>query len=369
MVITVMAEPGARRNGYLGFGQQLFGKLQRAHFFVGFRNLRPHIHGRLGNIDIPSRRVQARAQHVAAILVGLPHVFHALLRAFERDDRRHLYRREGAVVVIALHTAQRIDQIAVADHVTHAPTGHVVAFRHGEKFHRHLFGARHLKDRRRLVIVKHDVGVRQIMHHVNIVLARNRDQPLEKREIDALRRRVAREIHDQHFRLGIAVADGLFQLVEEIDIHLHRHVAYVRARDHRPVNMNRVTRVRHQHHVAALECRQRQMRDAFLGTDGDNGFGIRIKLHVVTRLIPVADRLAQPVDAFRHRIAVRVRALDRLDQLIDDMLRRRAIGIAHAEVDHIFAAPPRRELQFAGDVKHIRRQPFDAGKFFHEQLL
>ena len=60
-----------------------------------------------------------------------------------------------------------------------------------------------------------------------------------------------------------------------------------------------------------------------------------------------------------------VGALHGLDQLLDDVARRGLVGIAHAEVDHVLAAPARGELQLAGDVEDVRRQALDAGKFFH----
>jgi hypothetical protein len=42
---------------------------------------------------------------------------------------------------------------------------------------------------------------------------------------------------------------------------------------------------------------------------------------------------------------VRSRFVNRLDQLIDDMLRRRHIGIAHAEIHDIRATGTGRRLQ------------------------
>ena len=113
---------------------------------------------------------------------------------------------------------------------------------------------------------------------------------------------------------------------------------------------------------------QRQVRDAFLGADGDDRLGIGIQVDVVARLVPVADRLAQPEDALGHRIAVRVGALHRLDQLVHDMPWRGLIGIAHAEVDDVLAALARRDLQLAGDVEDVRRQPFDPRKLLHESI-
>jgi hypothetical protein len=75
------------------------------------------------------------------------------------------------------------------------------------------------------------------------------------------------------------------------------------------------------------------------------------KLDVVAALVPVADRLAQARDALGDRIAVRVFAQRRLDQLVGDVLRRRAVGIAHAHVDDVLATPARGHLQLAVMLK------------------
>jgi len=93
--------------------------------------------------------------------------------------------------------------------------------------------------------------------------------------------------------------------------------------------------------------------------------GVGVELDAETPLIPVADRAAQPRDAFGYRIAVRVGPLHALDQLVDDVPRRGPVGIAHAEVDDVLAAATRCELQLAGDVENVRRQARDAGEFFH----
>ena len=41
-----------------------------------------------------------------------------------------------------------------------------------------------------------------------------------------------------------------------------------------------------------------------------------------------------------------IAALDGLDQLVDDVPGRRTVGIAHAEIDDVFAAAARRHLEF-----------------------
>jgi hypothetical protein len=65
------------------------------------------------------------------------------------------------------------------------------------------------------------------------------------------------------------------KLGEEIDARRQRHRADVGAGDHRAVDVDRVARVGHQHRVAAIQRGQHQVRQAFLGADGDDGFACR----------------------------------------------------------------------------------------------
>ena len=46
----------------------------------------------------------------------------------------------------------------------------------------------------------------------------------------------------------------------------------------------------------------------------------------------------------------------RIPQLIDNMLRRRLVRIAHAEIDNIFTTSAGSLLQLADDIENIRRQ-------------
>ena len=100
--------------------------------------------------------------------------------------------------------------------------GHVVALRHGEEFDRDLARAGHLHDRRRLPAVEADVGVGEVVHDVDAVLAGERDDLLEERQLDALRGRIRREVHDQHLRLRERELDRALELGEEIDVRRQR---------------------------------------------------------------------------------------------------------------------------------------------------
>jgi hypothetical protein len=159
--------------------------------------------------------VQPLGEHVAPPLIGLAHVFDALLRAFEGDHRRHLDRREGAVVVIALDAHQRPAQLFVADHVADPPAGHVVALGHGEELDRDLARARDLQDRRCLIAVEDDIGVGQVMDHQNVVLPGQRDDALEEFEVYAAGGRIARKAENHHLRFRRRLDDAALQLGEK----------------------------------------------------------------------------------------------------------------------------------------------------------
>ena len=164
------------------------------------------------------------------------------------------------------------------------------------------------------------------------------------------------------FGFGKLIRIAMLELGEEIDAGRERNLTDVGAGDDRTVDVDRIAGVGHEHGVAAAERREHQMRDALLRADGDDGFAIGIELDAPAALIPVADRAAEPRDALRHRVAVRVAALHRLDQLGDDVRRRRAVGIAHAEVDDVLAAAAGGHLQLGRDRKDVGRQAREARK-------
>ena len=126
--------------------------------------------------------------------------------------------------------------------------------------------------------------------------------------------------------------------------------------------MNRVAGVGHQHGVAVVQGGQHQVRQAFLGADGDNGFAVRVDIDGVAVFVPVRDGAAQARDAARGGVAVGVIALGDLHQFLDDMRRRGAVGVAHAEVDNVFATAARRHFQLGGDVEDVGGETINARK-------
>lgn len=102
-----------------------------------------------------------------------------------------------------------------------------------------------------------------------------------------------------------------------------------------------------------VEGRQHQVRQAFLGADGNDGFAFRVDLHVVAVTVPVRDGPAQARDAARGGVAMGVFALGDGAELLDDMRRGRPVGIAHAQVDDVLATATSGHLQFGGDIENV----------------
>jgi hypothetical protein len=207
------------------------------------------------------------------------------------------------------------------------------------------------------------------MHHQDVVLPGQGDDALEELEVHAARRRIAREAENHHFRLRNRLADGALHLLDEVDIRRHAYRANVRAGDDRPIDVNRVRRVGHQDGIATIQGGQHQMRETFLRADGHHRFAVRVESDVVAPLIPVANRSAQAWNPLGDRIAMRVLAQRRLDQLVGDVLRRRAVRVAHAHVDDVLTAPACGHLQLGGDAEDVGGQTFDAGKLSHDSRL
>ena len=188
------------------------------------------------------------------------------------------------------------------------------------------------------------------------------DDLLEEVQFDALRGRIAGEVEHQHLGLGPGILDRLLQLLEEIHVRRQPHMTHVGPGDDEAVGMDRIGRIGHQHGVARAHGGERQMGQALLGTDGQDGLALGVQMHVEAIAIPVADGAAQTRNAARHRIAMRIRTLRGLDELVDDVLGRALVRVAHAEVDDVLAPGSRLGLQLIDDVEDIGRQPLDAVK-------
>ena len=59
------------------------------------------------------------------------------------------------------------------------------------------------------------------------------------------------------------------------------------------------------------------------------------------------------------------RVLRGLDELVDDVPGRGAVGVAHAEVDDVLAPGPRLDLEVGDRRQDVGRQPLDPVEIVH----
>ena len=72
--------------------------------------------------------------------------------------------------------AERGDDLGVADEEAHAPPRHRERLRERVELDRDVLRARHLQDRRRLVAVEAEVGVREVVHDDDLAFTRELDE-------------------------------------------------------------------------------------------------------------------------------------------------------------------------------------------------
>jgi hypothetical protein len=64
---------------------------------------------------------------------------------------------------------------------------------------------------------------------------------------------------------------------------------------------------------------------------------------------------------------VRIAALNRLTQLLDDVWRRGLVRVTHAEINDVFSAGTGGLLQFTNDIEDVGRETLNALKMgIHE---
>jgi hypothetical protein len=79
------------------------------------------------------------------------------------------------------------------------------------------------------------------------------------------------------------------------------------------------------------------VRQAFLRADRRHDLGVRIELDAEAPAVPVGHRQTELREAFRQRVSMVGSLARRFDELLYDVRRGRPVGVAHAEVDDVFA--------------------------------
>ena len=185
-------------------------------------------------------------------------------------------------------------------------------------------------------------------------------------EIDDLRRGIRRIVQHQRDRLRHRVAHRALerrQKLLERGAARHRDVAHRAAGDDEAVGMDRIAGVGHQHDVARRGDRLREIGETFLRAQRDDDLVLGIELDAEAARIVGRLRLAQAGDAARRRVAVGARVAGGLGELGHDMRRRRQVGIAHAEIDHVLAGGAGARLHGVHFREHVRRQALQPMEF------
>ena len=177
--------------------------------------------------------------------------------------------------------------------------------------------------------------------------------------------------HDRE-RLGDRMPDRPLDAAQELGVRIFRgrcasggrNVADRGAGNDEAELVNRIGRARYQDHIAGRRYGLRHVGEAFLRAERRDHLGFGVELHAEPARVVGGLRLAQARDALGRGIAIGARLADRLDQLVDDVLGRGHVGVAHAEIDDVGAARAGGRLQAVDFGENIRRKAFDAVEFF-----
>ena len=267
--------------------------------------------------------------------------------------------------MITLDPGQCVHKLFVTHHETHPPARHVVALAHREELNRNIPRTSDLHDRWRLESIEANICIGQVMHHQDIVLLGERHNPLKKIQLDTLCRGITREAQNNHLRLWNRLTDVALEFLEEINPAAHPKRLNAGPGDDGAIDMNWIAGIGHQDGIPGIERSQHQVGEPLLRTDRDNRLRFRIQADVVSALVPITNRPAQTRNALGHRIAMGMFFFGRLDEFLDNMTRRGAIGITHAHINNVLTASTGGHLQFPGNVEHIGGESLDAGKWLH----
>ena len=104
---------------------------------------------------------------------------------------------------------------------------------------------------------------------------------------------VRREVEDERLGARGHAGEMVFQLGQKLVAVVEGDADDVGAGDDGAVDVDGVAGVGDEDGVARVEDGEAEVGDAFLGADGDDGFGLGVEIDVVAALVPVADGLAQ----------------------------------------------------------------------------
>ena len=205
-----------------------------------------------------------------------------------------------------------------------------------------------------------DLRVGEVGQDVDLVPAAKLYDLAIEIEVGDQRRRVGRVVQDKGHRLRHRMHDRALERRQERRVRYDGHGAHGAAGDDKAELVDRIGRARHQDDVAGRRDRLGQVGQALLGAQRHNRLVLGIDLDAEAARVVGGQSAPQTGNAARVRVAVGAPVLHRLDQLGDDVRRRRHVGIAHAEVDDVVAGGASLRLHRVDFGEYVRGQPLDA---------
>ena len=177
--------------------------------------------------------------------------------------------------------------------------------------------------------------------------------------------RVVRVVEPEHLRAVRDVGRDGVEVGQEAALLGQRQLVRLAAGEHRADLVDRVRGVRHERDVARIDEAERDVADALLRADERQHFLRRIEVNAEAAFVPARDGLAELGQALGLGIAVVRRLARGLAQRVDDVRRRRQVGVADAEGDDVDALCLLRRDLLADLREEIRRQLLDTVGEFH----
>ena len=233
-----------------------------------------------------------------------------------------------------------------------------------------LLRPRNLQDRRRTVAVKAEVRIGEVVTDHDIAFEGEGDESLHEGEVDARARRVVRKRDDDHPRLDLRPFPSGEQSLEEVVAGVvlahpwvvHRHGDDGRAREAGARQVDRIARGRHDRGVPRAEHHPHEVRETLLCADGRDHLGLGVEVNIKEQLVAVRDRKTEVRYAPARAVAVVLRVVGGLGELLDRDVGARQVGVPEAEVDDVAPVGARVSLQAVDLSEDVRGQARDAAE-------
>ena len=312
------------------------------------RNVRPGEHGSLAVRHIPACGAKSAAEGVPSSLVFLTLSEDGLLRSVQRGNGAVLHRKEGSVVDLGAESFEAGDDLPVPHQKAHPRPGIVIGLGQGEKFHADLFRTGYRQNGASPPSVENDIRIGVVMDEHQIVLCRPPHQPL----IESLRRTFADRIHGigNDHELRPVRRFGKRLQIRHIAVLFRQRIGFQnRARKGGADSENRITGIRHQHHIPLITEGESHMGNSLLRAVDRHDF-IRHELH------PVAPPVTPDHSVCKRRqilqgILVVFRILCGLYHRIHHFLSGRKIRRTHGQIVHL---PPLCQERFLLLVQNLK---------------